>query len=48
LRAENLVKKIYLDGYKLTPISAELQLEYAIFLYEINEKELALKNLLLI
>lgn len=48
MRIENIVKKIYCDGYKLTPISAELQLEYAIFLYEINEKELALKNLLLI
>jgi ABC-type multidrug transport system fused ATPase/permease subunit len=48
LRTENIIKKIYNDGYKLTPISAELQLEYAIFLYELNEKELALKNLLLI
>jgi hypothetical protein len=48
LRTENIIKKIYQDGYKLTPISAELQLEYATFLYEINEKELSLKNLLLI
>lgn len=42
------MKKIYQDGYKLTPISAELQLEYSTFLYTLGEKELALKNLLLI
>lgn len=38
LRCENIIKKIYGDGYKLTPISAELQLENATFLYERKEK----------
>lgn len=43
---ENITKKIYCDGFKVTPISPELQLEYSIFLYELGEKEFALKNLL--
>jgi hypothetical protein len=48
LRCENIIKKIYSDGYKLTPISPELQLENALFLYERKDKELSLRNLLAI
>ena len=48
LRCENIVKKIYSDGYKLTPVSPELQLENAVFLYERRERELALRSLLAI
>ena len=48
LRCANVIKKIYGDGFKLTPVSSDLQLEYSIFLYERGEKELALKNLLMI
>lgn len=48
LRCENIIKKIYSDGYKLTPISPELQLENSIFLYERGERELALRKLLAI
>jgi hypothetical protein len=46
LRCENVIKKIYKDGERETPISSRLLLENAIFLYEKGEKELALKTLL--
>jgi hypothetical protein len=46
LRCENIIKKIYSDGYRLTPVSPELQLENATFLYERGDRELALRSLM--
>lgn len=46
IKLEDLIKKIYNDGLKMSPIEPELQLEYAIFLGEIGNKEKALKMLL--
>jgi hypothetical protein len=41
-----VIRKIYNDGCKLSPVNPELQLEYAIFHYEIGEKDRAMKLLL--
>lgn len=46
MRFEDIIRKIYNDGCKLSPVNPELLLEYAIFHYEIGAKEKAMKTLL--
>lgn len=41
-----MIKLIYTDGSRMTPTDPELQLEFAIFLYEFNMRERALKMIL--
>ena len=48
LKMVNMIKRIYIDGCKLTPVNPELELEYSIFLYEQGLKDESLKKLLLI
>ena len=43
---DNIIKNIWDDGYRLSPVSTELQLQNATFLYERGEKELGLRTLL--
>lgn len=38
LRCQNVVKRIYQEGYKESPVNSELQLDNSIFLYEKGEK----------
>lgn len=45
-RFEDIIKKIYNDGCKLTPVNPELLLEYAIFHYEVGAKDKSMKILL--
>lgn len=46
MRFEDIIKKIYNDGCKLTPVNPELLLEYAIFHYEVGAKDKSMKMLL--
>jgi hypothetical protein len=48
VRTMNIVKVIFNAGHKLSPVPGELQLEYATFLYQRGELELALRKLLMI
>ena len=45
-RFEDIIKKIYNDGCKLSPVNPELLLEYSIFYYECGAHDKAMKTLL--
>ena len=46
LRFEDIIKKIYNDGCKLSPVNPELLLEYSIFYYESGAHDKSMKTLL--